>query len=342
MKRVSLALLLALAACSGGSKSNVPLAPLPDDKPAPDAAVAVAPPVEETPEPEPPPMQPLEVKLPAYQPTVKLTKAGKGKKMKLGYTFTVGAKQQAVFTLGIKSTQTLNGTKPMKANVPSLVLVVDTEITAVSADGTATYKAVVVEADAQEVPDSPVSIEEFTANMMGTIPGTTIVGTVAANGASGEATLRIEKPDASSLGVMQYFQFAMPNWIVVPPDAVGAGATWTATSTRKLQEGVEMTLTTTYTLSNPPSVKSWSAKGTTVVTGTEQTLGGATISGFSGKGEHTSAISQGSLFPGLHKQSLSFAFTVKQGTETLGIEYLTEGELGGAPSAPMQNPSIKP
>ncbi len=341
MKCVSLALLLALAACSGGSKSTVPLAPLPDDKPAPDAAVAVAPPVEEK-EPAPPPMQPLEVKLPAYQPTVKLAKAGKGTKQKLGYTFTVGAKQQAVFHLGIKSTQTLNGTQPMKANVPSLTLVVDTEITAVAADGTATYKAVVVEADAVEVPDSPVSLAEFKANMMGTIPGTTITGTVAANGAAGEATLRIEKPDASSLGVMQYFQFAMPNWIVVPAEPVGQGASWTATSMRTLQEGVAMTLTTTYTLPTAPSAKAWSAKGTTVVTGTEQTLQGATVSGFTGKGEISSAVVMGSLFPGMHSQNLSFAFTVKQGAETLTIEYLTEGDFGGAPAAPAPNPAIKP
>lgn len=320
----------------------MPLAPLPDDKPAPDAAVAVAPPVEEKPEPEPPPMQPLEVKLPAYQPTVKLTKAGKGKKQKLGYTFTVGSKQQAVFSLGIKSTQTLNGTPPMKANVPSLTLVVDTEITAVSADGTATYKGVVVEADAVEVPDSPVSLAEFKANMMGTVPGTTITGTVAANGAAGEATLRIEKPDASSLGVVQYFQFAMPNWIVVPSEPVGQGASWTATSTRKLQEGVEMTLTTTYTLPDAPSAKAWSAKGTTVVTGTDQTLQGASVSGFTGKGELSSAVVAGSLFPGMHKQSLSFAFTVKQGTETLTIEYRTDGDIGAAPAPPAPNPAIKP
>jgi hypothetical protein len=341
MKCVSLALLFALMACSGGSKSTVPLAPLPDDKPPPDAAVAVAPP-EEKPEPEPPPMPPLEVKLPAYQPTVKLTKAGKGKKTKLAYTFQVGSKQQATFTLGIKSTQTMGGTKPLKANVPSLSLTVDSEITAVAADGTATWKGVVVEADAIEVPDSPVSLEEFKANMMGTIKGITFMGTVGADGKTGEVTLRIEKPDASSLGVVQYFQFAMPNWIVVPAEAVGTGATWTVASTRTLQEDIEFTVTTTYTLANPPSARAWGAKGVTAVTGAEQTKQGATIGGFTGKGEISSAIVTGSLFPGMHSQDLTFAFTVKQGTDSLTIEYVTDGSFGGAPAAPVQNPAIKP
>jgi hypothetical protein len=335
MKRVSLALLLALAACSGGSKSSVPLAPLPDDKPAPDAAVAVTP--EPEPEPEPKPMEPLEVKLPAFQPSLKVTKAGKGKKSKLGYQFVVGAKQQATFTLGIKSTQTLNGTQPMKANVPSLVLVVDTEVTAVAADGTATYKGVVTSADATAVADSPVSIEEFKANMMGAIPGTTLTGTIAPNGATGETTLRIEKPDATSLGVMQYFQFAMPNWVVVPNEPVGAGATWTATTTRTLQEGVAMNLTTTYTLGTT-SAKAWSVKGSTVVGGAEQTLQGATVGGFTGKGDLETTVEVGALYPSMHTQSLTFSFSVKQGAESLAIEYTTDGRIG-APAAPPAPPA---
>src|SRR5689334_23761262 len=120
MSRVPL-IFLVVAAC-GGSSKPAPRAPLPEEhKQAPaTAADDKAPSHAETQiaQPAPPrPTGPIEVKIPAAQPSVKMVSDGQGKKQPLRYTAKAGAKQAVEVALDFTGKQ-----DEEESTVPTIVL----------------------------------------------------------------------------------------------------------------------------------------------------------------------------------------------------------------------------
>lgn len=324
MKRVSLALLVALVACGGKQQNSPPLAPLPADKPA-EPVAAKPEPAKPEPEPTPEPLPPLDIKLPANAFAVKVTSAGKGKKSKLAYKFTPGSKQQVRIALDVQSAQTIAGNTE-NINIPTLVLLADAEVKEVAADGTATYAIVVTGADALPVANSTVKVDEFKRDLISSVPGMTLAGTVAPNGTAGDIAIHIEKPDPASLGPIQMVRLSLPTWIQLPAEAVGAGAKWRATSNQMLQEKVAVTITTDYELVSRTAT-TWVVKGTTKVSGAEQNLDGATVKDIGGTGTTNATVNDGTLYPTIDT-GVETVFTATQGTESLKISFLTKGTIG--------------
>src|SRR5687767_2859813 len=136
MSRLLLAALLAaaLVACGGKSSSPAPVAPLPPDEPE-TKDTTTAEPVEKEKEPAPPP-EPITITVPADQVTVKVVKAGKGKKSALAYKLAAGTKQQFETRLAVSS----GGAQAMV--LPTMVLGYAGEVVEVAADGTAKVRVV--------------------------------------------------------------------------------------------------------------------------------------------------------------------------------------------------------
>ncbi len=279
-------------------------------------------------------MPPVELTLPALPPTVKLVSSGKGKKAKLVYVPTAGAKQQIKILSTVASSQAL-GDQTDTVNIPTLVVVADVKTKTVGADGTAEFAGVVTSADALDVPNSTVPVADFKRDLITTVPGMTITGSVAANGAAGELKLRIEKPDKSSVGAMQLVKLALPTWPVLPSEAVGVGAKWTVTVKTLLQDKVEVSLVTTYELVSR-GTGTWVVKGATKVSGAEQTLeGAATVGKIGGSGTSEATVTAGTVFP-VMTAATEIGFTATSGGDALVVKLLTKGvvEAGATPAVP--------
>jgi Family of unknown function (DUF6263) len=323
MRIASFALVAALVACGGKSKP-AQLAPLPDDKPAEPAAVAAeakARPVE-APPPPPEPLGPIEIKIPAQQTTVKLVGKGKGKLAPLRYTGKAGGKQQVELALDFSSTETL-GTDTNDTVLPTIVLVGEAETKAVDKDGRADYAITVSSTDARAVPNARVTPEDLKV-MLGPLAGLVIGGSVAANGTAGDVTLRLEKPDRMSAGALDMVRLTLPVLPILPTEAVGVGAKWQTTTSTKLAEKISVTQVTDYEL---VAVKgnTWSIKGKTTVTGTDQELSGGKISNIQGTGTSELTLASGVLYP-TYKTSLETKFTASEKDASMSLAL----RLGGA------------
>ena len=311
------ALLAALIACGGKSKP-AQLAPLPPDDPKPAAEAKEereAPPPAEEPPPPPEPAGPIEVKLAAPQTTVKLVSKGKGKLAPLRYTGKAGGKQQVELALDFGSTETL-GTDKNETVVPTIVLAGDAETKAVDKDGRADYAITVTSTDSRAVPGARVKPEEMKL-MLGSLSGLVIAGSLAANGAAGDVTLRIEKPDRLTPGALEMVRLTMPSLPLLPAEPVGVGAKWQTSTTTKLADKIMVTQVTDYELVAAKG-NTWSIKGKTTVTGTDQELHGAKITGITGTGTSELTLVAGAVIP-TYKTSLETQFTASEQSQSMAL-----------------------
>src|SRR5215216_2379615 len=183
--------LVALVAC-GGKSSSGSLAPLPPD-PSPSEPPAAKPEAAEAPAPTPAPRGPLEVTIPAQQTSVKLVARGRGKLAPLRYTAKAGAKQQLELAMDFTAKQT-EGTETEAQIIPTMVLRGESETKAVDASGTAEFALKVIGTDARDVQGSKVTAEQF-KQVMGSLAGLVIAGSVDATGNPGDVQLRVEQPE---------------------------------------------------------------------------------------------------------------------------------------------------
>jgi hypothetical protein len=320
MNRVSFLLLAALVACGGNKSKPATLAPLPADKP----AVAETKPVEEKPAP-PAPKKPLEVKVPPTEVAVKLVSPGKGKRAPLRYTAKPGGKQQVEVMIDFASKTTFDG-QTQEQVVPTVVLVGEAETKAVGADGKAEYAFAVSSTDAREVKGSEVPIDKFRI-ALASLGGLVISSSVGPNGAAGDVTLRIEKPDDLSEGAIDLIRLTLPPFPMLPKEPVGVGAKWRATASGKLADKFDITQVTDYTLVAHKGA-TWTIKGKTTVTGKDQDVGGAKISKITGTGTSDITLTDGALYP-THKSSTETSFTASEGDKS-GLFVI---KVGGAVTA---------
>lgn len=309
MNRVSLVLFAAAAVACGGNKSKPATVPLPADQP---VAEAPKPEPTPTPEPEPKPLPPLEVKVAAPTVAVKLVSGGRGKKAPLRYTAAAGSKQQVELAMDFSSKQTMEG-QSEEQTVPTVVLAGEAHITAVR-DGKAEYALAVASTDAREVQGSQIPLDKFKV-ALASLAGLVIGGTVDANGAAGDVTLRIEKPSPLSAGALDLIRLTLPQFPVLPTQPVGVGAKWQATTSAKLADKLDVTQVTTYELTAKKG-STYTIKGTTKVSGKDQDVQGGKISKITGSGTSQITLADGQLFP-THTSSLETAFTASEGDKSM-------------------------
>jgi len=308
-----------VAACGGKSKP-VQLAPLPDDpkvaaEPPKEAAPKEAPPPAEPPPPPPEPTGPVELKIPARETTVTLISKGKGKLAPLRYTGKVGGKQQIELALDFASNEAM-GTEKREMAIPTIVLVGEAETKAIDKAGRADYAIAITGNDARAVPGAQLRPEDM-KQMLSSLTGLAIGGSVAANGAASEVTLRVEKPDRRTAGALDMVRLTLPALPLLPAEPVGVGAKWQTTTKTKLAERIDVTLVTDYEL---VSVKgtTWSIKGTTTVTGGDQELEGGKISGIKGTGQSELVLVAGALYP-TYKTAIETQFTASDKDASLTL-----------------------
>ena len=300
-------MLVVLVAASCGGKSKPPTTPLPPDNPPPPTAEAK--PKEEPAQPKEPaqppvPKGPVDVKIPPTTTTVKLVSPGKGKRQALKYTPKASAKQQVEVAMDFTYEQSIAG-QSAKRTTPTLVIKGDAETKAVDKDGTAEYALTISGADAKDVAGG-VPADAFKAQL-GSLTGLVISGNVGANGIAKEVNLHIEKPDQYTLGALDLLRETLPAWPVFPTEPIGVGGKWQATTTIKLAGQVEVSQVTDYELVGHKGT-AWTIKGTTKVSGAEQSMNGAKISKIAGAGTSEVTLNDGALYPST-KSTLETKFT---------------------------------
>jgi hypothetical protein len=313
-----LLLLLVVVASCGGSSKPPPTAPLPPeeakqepkppstaagDKASSEAEKRVA-------QPAPPrPTGPIEIKIQTAQPEVKLVSDGKGKKQPLRYTPRAGTKQLVEVAMDFAGKQDAEA----ESVVPTIVLTGEAETRSIDKDGTAAYTLTVTSTDVRAVPGASVDLDKFKA-VLGQLSGLTIAGTRGANGTAGELTLRLDHSPEHGEDALQLIRFTFPALPILPPQAVGVGARWQATTAAKLAEKLDVTQVTEYELVAHEGA-TWKIKGTTKVSGKDQEIEGAKISAITGMGTSETSITDGALYPA-HKASLDSQFSVSDGNKS--------------------------
>jgi hypothetical protein len=320
MRIAAYAVAAALVAC-GGKPSTTQLAPLPDDpKPAeaPPASPAEGKQADAPAEaPAPPaPTGPLEVKLAAQQTAVKLISKGKGKLAPLRYAGKAGARQQLELALDFASTETM-GTDKNETVIPTIVLTGEAETKAVDKDGRADYVIAVRGVDARDVAGSQIPAEELKKRVLGSLAGLVISGSLAADGTAGDVTMRIEQPSPMSQGALEMVRLTLPVLPRLPAEPIGVGAKWQTTTTMKFADKIMVTQVTDYELAAAQGT-TWSIKGTTVVSGTEQELHGGKISNIRGGGTSELTLAAGALYP-TYKSSVETQFTASENNVSMSL-----------------------
>lgn len=311
MSRLSTLLFLAATACGGPSKQP-PLAPLPADKPAAPAPTPAEKPA--TPDPAPPSQAsaPAEVTVPATRTIVKLVSPGKGKRAPLRYTNKAGDKQQVEVAMDFSAKETHTGKSPADQIVPTIVLTGEAEIKSVDKDGNAAYALTVNFADAR-ANESKIPVDQFKI-VLGSLTGLVISSTLNPTGTSGDVSLKIEKPNDMTAGALELVKMTLPQFPVLPTEPIAVGAKWQATTSLKLADKLDITQVTDYELVAHKGT-TWTIKGTTKVSGTDQDVGeGAKISAIKGTGTSESTIADGVLYP-TTKSSLETQFTASDPKE---------------------------
>ena len=153
---------------------------------------------------------------------------------------------------------------------------------------------------------------------LGGLAGLTIGGTLGSTGVAGEITMRIDHAPAQAAQALELLRVTLPTLPVLPKEAVGVGARWQATTSAKLADRLDITQTTDYELVSHQG-KTWTIKGTTKVTGKDQSIEDSKISQISGSGTSETTIADGVLYP-TYKSSVETQFTASEkGTSALFV-----------------------
>ena len=318
-------LLVAATACGGPSKP-VSTVPLPPDHPTAPTPPVVAKPADPAPPQEPPkPAGPFEVTVPAQKVTVKLVNAGKGKKGALHYTTKAGDKQQVEVAMDFSAIQTESGKPPQPQVIPTIVLAGEAETKSIDKDGNAVYALTVSSTDARDVVGAQVKAVQF-KEVLGSLAGLVISSTLNANGTAGDVTMRLDKPNDMTAGALELIRMTLPQFPVLPTEPVAVGAKWQTTTTAKLADKLDVTQVTDYELVAHKGT-TWTIKGTTKVTGTDQDVGdGAKITAIKGAGTTEATLADGTLYP-TTKASLETSFTAT-GSDNAKLDFALK--VGGA------------
>jgi hypothetical protein len=302
--------------------------PLSDPKPEAQAEPPTPEPAKpEKAEPPEPPAGPLDVTVAAPKVTVKLENAGKGKKSPLKVSAKQGDKQNVELSLDFTGKQAgppeAGGTQ--EAIYPTIVLSGSAEVKSVDKDGGATYEVAVNSTDVLEKQGQqiPTAVMKQAVDLVKELK---IGGTIAANGAIGDVKMHVDKGDKAAQSVLELVRGAtLPWWPVLPTEPIGVGAKWQVVATTKVSDKLDVTQTTEYELVEHKA-NTWKLKGTTKVSGIEQSVEGAKLNGIKGSGTIEVAMIDGALYPTI-KSALETEFDAKvapdpsQASKTIDIHF---------------------
>jgi hypothetical protein len=314
---------VALVAC-GGPKPQPTTVPLP---PEPSAAVAEpTKPAEEPTEPTEPaqPAGPIEVTVPVPPLTVKLISAGKGAKAPARYAAKPGDKQRLEIALDFMQEQGEQGKPPATAIIPTIVLGGEVEVKAIAPDGMVSYELTIATSDARDVKGAIATADQL-KTMIAPLVGLVIGSTVDPRGAQGDLALRSAAPAELVQQALQIVMLTFPTLPTLPAEPIAVGAKWQATGAIRLAGKVAALQTTDYEATAHKGA-TWTIKGTTKITGAEQNVDGAKITGIKGSGTTAMTLVEGALFPTLTSAARN-EFTV---TAPDGAQIVFSVKIGGA------------
>lgn len=335
MSRMWSLVFVAAVAC-GGPKPHATSVPLPPDKPAEPATPAVADqPKAPAPPAEPPkPAGPYEVTVPANKVTVKLVSPGKGKREPLRYSTKAGDKQSVELAMDFAAKQT--ETRVSKEGVkeaphsedqimPTMVFAGTAETKSLDKDGNAAYVLTVSSTDARQATGSNIDVSKF-KDVLASVAGLVISSTLNTNGTGGDVLLHIDKPTDLAAATLELVKMTLPQFPVLPTEPVAVGAKWQTTTSTKIRDKLEVTQVTNYELVAHKGA-TWTIKGTTKVSGTDQDVeDGAKVSQIKGTGTTEGTLADGALYP-TTKSTVETAFTV---TDKDKAEIQFAFKIGGA------------
>lgn len=310
--RSSLVVVL-VAACSG-SPAKPPVEPVAEAKPAEPAA-----PAKPAEPPAPPPPQPLDLKLPASKPTVKLVDPGRGKRTALKLAPKQGDKQAIELALDFTTKQTNpDGTPGQDQIAPTIVLAGDAEVKDVTGEGAANVTWTVASADARDVTGELRKAEEVRPALQA-FKGLQVTSAIASNGDS-EAAIHLDNMDPNLIDVLKVLVLSYPTFPSLPKEPIGVGAKWTATLDTSMMDAVSLTETTTYELKEHKG-STWTIKTTTKVAGKDQDVGQTKLQKITGSGSGEITITDGALFPKLAwKRERSFTAATDKGKVDVALK----------------------
>ena len=295
MNRTFSLLLVAMIACGGSSTPpTTPLPPEPEPKPA-EEAKPTPPPAK----PEPPPTVTVDKQIDAPKTTLKLVKAGSGKKELLKVAATQGSKQHVDLLLDFlqKTDAPADVGGPSQEIVPTVVLASDVEVGDVGSDGAAKFTVTVSGVDAKDRTGAIMSAAEFKAQKMGDLTGLTVTGSVSPSGQLGPMALHLEKADARAKALTDLVKLLLaPMWPQLPTTPIGVGAKWTVTSPFKLVDQLDATETVDYEVVSHKD-HAWEIKGTVKLTGAPQKLDATSFDKIAGSGAIAMTMTDGTFVP---------------------------------------------
>ena len=145
----------------------------------------------------------------------------------LRYTFKTGSKAQMVMTLAMSSSIGMGAAQAMALDLPIIKTVADIGITAVSANGDATYDLVFTNLTAEPPPGGDPSMAAMVQKQMASVNGLKASATVSNRGLTTATKLTIDQTNPALAQMTSQMTSSIENMSVpFPAEAVGTGARW--------------------------------------------------------------------------------------------------------------------
>jgi len=294
MNRTFSLVLVALFACGGSSAPpTTPLPPEPEPKPAEEAKPTPPP------KPEPPPTVTVDRQIDVPKSTLKLVKAGTGKKAVLKLAAAQGTTQHVDLLLDFlqKTDAPADVGGSQQEIVPTVVLASDVSVGDVGSDGTAKFTVKVSGVDAKDRAGAMMSGADFKAQKMGDVTGLTVTGSVSPDGQLGAMTMHLDKADARAKALTDLIRLLLaPMWPQLPTTAIGVGAKWTVSTPFKIVDQLDSTQTVDYEVVSHKG-SAWELKGNVKITGATQKVDATTFDKIAGSGSIAMTLTEGTFVP---------------------------------------------
>lgn len=185
----------------------------------------------------------------ATDPIVTVTEAGKGKKQTLRFTPKKGLKESMVMNIDMSMEMAMGGQDMPAQDLPTMTMVMDTEINDVTADGTFTYTFEFTKMDVGASETLPPSAVEQMKAKLGEMVGMEGHATMTSRGFSRDGDFVL--PEGASKDIQDTLDSmtqSMDQMVApLPEEPVGVGAKWTVQS-QVSSNGMKIDQTANYEL----------------------------------------------------------------------------------------------
>lgn len=185
----------------------------------------------------------------AEDPVVTVTDAGKGKKQKLRFTPKKGLKESMTMVIDMNMEMAMGGQQMPAQDLPSMTMVMETEVNEVKGDGSFTYSFKFTKMDVADSDTLPPSAVEEMRKSLGGMVGMEGHATMTARGFSRDGDFVLpETASAEIRETMDNMTQSMDQMVSpLPEEPVGVGAKWTV-KTKVSSSGMKIDQEGHYTL----------------------------------------------------------------------------------------------